>query len=211
MSELSKKNKLRVAELLLNEYPDAGCALEHGSVYQLLVATVMSAQTTDLSVNKISSKLFAKAPDAASMVKLSREELEEYIHSIGMYKQKAKNILALSQKLLDLYDGNVPHDFDKLLELPGVGRKTANVVLSVGFGEQRIAVDTHVFRLSNRIGLTAADNVLDTEKALMKSIAREHWSQMHHALIFHGRRVCSARKPLCEKCCIKSVCKRNSL
>ncbi len=198
-------------DALIAEYPDAGCALNHSSVYQLLIATVMSAQTTDVSVNKVTPALFKKAPDAKAMSKLSPEDVEQYIHSIGMYKQKAKNVVNLSRMLVEKYDGRVPQDFDALQELPGVGRKTANVVLSVGFGEQHIAVDTHVFRLSNKIGLTKADNVLDTELQLMKCIPKENWTNMHHALIFHGRRVCSARNPECEICCIKSICKKNSI
>jgi len=211
MSQLSKKNKLIVMEKLIADHPDAKCALDFGTVYQLLVATVLSAQTTDVAVNKATPALFAKAPDAVAMSKLAAEDVEEYIRKIGMYRQKAKNVVRLSQMLVEKYDGQVPQDFDALQELPGVGRKTANVVLSVGFGEQHIAVDTHVFRLANRIGLTAADDVLNTELQLMKSIPQEMWTQSHHALIFHGRQVCDARKPKCDQCCIADLCKRNNM
>ncbi len=211
MSKLANKNKIKVMEVLLAEYPDAECALNHKNVYELLVATVLSAQTTDMSVNKVTPALFKRANNANKMAKMKLLELENYIHSIGMYKQKAKNIKALSKILVEKYDADVPQDFDALISLPGVGRKTANVVLSVGFGEQHIAVDTHVFRLANRIGLVETNNVLDTELSLMKCIPEEHWTEMHHALIFHGRKVCNAKKPLCEKCCIKNICKKNSL
>ena len=208
MSKLSQGNVIKVMDLLLAEYPDAGCALNHKSVYQLLVATVLSAQTTDASVNKITPALFKLAPNAKAMAELDVSQIEDCIHSIGMYRQKAKNVLNLSRILATEYKGKVPQDFDALTSLPGVGRKTANVVLSVGFGEQHIAVDTHVFRLANRIGLVETDNVLDTEMELMKRIPEEHWTEMHHALIFHGRRVCAAKKPDCENCCIKKLCKK---
>lgn len=205
-----KFTKNKVNELLdtLEEmYPDADCALNHGSVFQLLVAVVLSAQTTDKSVNIVTEELFKKYPDAFSMSKLSEEELQEYIRRIGMYKTKAKNVAALCRTLVSEYDGQVPEDYDKLIALPGVGRKTANVVLSVGFGHQRIAVDTHVFRVSNRIGLVNEKDVLKTELALMKVIPEERWSRTHHSLIFHGRYCCDARKPKCEACGISKFCK----
>ena len=211
MSKLGKKNIIKVMDALFEEYPDAECALDHKSVFQLLIATVLSAQTTDASVNKVTPALFKKGGTARKLAKLDIAEIEECIHSIGMYRQKAKNISNLSKILVSSYGGNVPQDFDALTSLPGVGRKTANVVLSVGFGEQHIAVDTHVFRLANRIGLVEEENVLDTELALMKCIPEKNWTQMHHSLIFHGRKICSAKNPLCEKCCIKNVCKKNTL
>lgn len=211
MSQLSKKRKIEVVDTLIAEYPDAGCALDHKSVFQLLVATVLSAQTTDASVNRVTPALFKKAPDAKRMAKLSAEEISEYIHSIGMYRQKAKHVKELSEILTEKYGGNVPQSFDALTSLPGVGRKTANVVLSVGFGEEHLAVDTHVQRLANKIGLVETDNVLGTELALMKAIPENRWTKAHHALIFHGRRVCHARKPDCENCCIENICKKNSV
>ena len=211
MSLLSVKRKNEVIDTLIKEYPQAKCALDHESVFQLLIATVLSAQTTDASVNKVTPALFKKAPDAKRMAKLSYDDAAGYIHSIGMYRQKAKHIVDLSKMLNEKYDGDVPQDFDALTSLPGVGRKTANVVLSVGFGEAHIAVDTHVQRLSNRIGLTETDNVLDTERALMKALPESKWTAAHHALIFHGRNVCNARNPKCEKCCIENMCKKNSL
>ena len=203
-----KTKRDKVIEALLAEYPDAKCALDYDTVYHLLIAVVLSAQTTDISVNKITPQLFRKAPDAFAMEKLSQEEIESIIHSIGMYRQKAKNIKALSAVLCEKYSGEVPGDFDKLVELPGVGRKTANVVLAEAFGQQRIAVDTHVFRVANRIGLADAEDVLAAEQSLMKAIPEDKWTAMHHALIWHGRRVCSARKPQCDNCCINAICNK---
>ena len=211
MSKLTKENRNKVIELLLKEYPDAKCALDYDSVYHLLVAVMLSAQTTDVGVNKVTPALFAKAPDPYAMLEMSSEELEGYIRAIGLYKNKAKNIKAMSSVLCEKYGGEVPGDFDSLVELPGVGRKTANVVLAEAFGQQRIAVDTHVFRLSNRIGLVAEKDVLSTEEALMKAIPENLWHDMHHALIFHGRRICSARNPKCDECCIMQQCKKNGL
>ena len=196
---------------LLQAYPNAACALDFGSVFQLLVSVVLSAQTTDKSVNEVTPELFRRAPDARAMAELSAEEIQQLIQRIGMYRTKAANLSKLSRTLLEKYNGIVPGDYDRLVELPGVGRKTANVVLSVAFGEQRIAVDTHVFRLANRIGLTQEPDVLKTELALMKAIPEENWTAMHHALIFHGRQVCSAKKPRCEDCCIREACLRNGL
>lgn len=192
---------------LEERYPDAECALDHENIYQLLVAVVLSAQTTDKSVNKITPHLFREYPDAKALASSRTEDVEEILRSIGMYRTKAKNIRNLAAKLDELYDGAVPEDYDKLVDLPGVGRKTANVVLSVGFGQQRIAVDTHVFRVANRIGLVNEKDVLKTELALMKTIPEDRWTKTHHSLIFHGRNLCDARKPRCEECPINMYCK----
>ena len=208
---LKKKDVEKVIDALIAEYPDAGCALDYGTKYQLLVSVMLSAQTTDASVNKATPALFEAAPDAASMVKLTEEELIGYIRSIGLYKNKSRNVLAMSKVLLEQYGGEVPGDFDKLVALPGVGRKTANVVLAEGFGQQQIAVDTHVFRLANRIGLTREKDVLKTELGLQKAIPHELWTLMHHCLIIHGRRCCHARGPECERCPINDVCEKNGL
>lgn len=208
---LSRPKVKKVIDALIAEYPDAGCALDYGTKYQLLVSVMLSAQTTDASVNKVTPTLFAKAPDAASMVKLSEEELQDIIRSIGLYKNKAKNLLAMSRRLLEEFGGEVPGDRASLESLPGVGRKTANVVLAEGFGEQQIAVDTHVFRLANRIGLTAAKNVSETESGLQKAIPEAQWTLMHHCLIFHGRRCCHARSPECGRCPVNTVCEKNGL
>jgi endonuclease-3 len=208
---LTKKNVVKVIDALEKEYPDAACALDYGTRYQLLVSVMLSAQTTDASVNKATPALFAAAPDAQSMVKLSEEEIQNYIRSIGLYKNKSKSLLAMSRQLLDRFGGEVPGDYDSLVSLPGVGRKTTNVVLAEGFGQQQIAVDTHVFRLANRIGLTAEKNVLRTELGLQRAIPNDKWTLAHHALIFHGRRCCHARGPECGRCPINDICEKNGV
>jgi endonuclease-3 len=208
---MGKKKVTEILDRLREAYPEAGCALDHENVFQLLVATVLSAQTTDKSVNIVTPELFERYPDAHALGAADPKDVEPYIKRIGMYRQKAKNIVGLSKMLDEKYGGEVPEDFVKLQELPGVGRKTANVVLAEGFGEQRIAVDTHVFRVSNRIGLAHADDVLETEKQLMEILPDNRWTDAHHLLIFHGRRCCSARKPGCENCCIKDFCEKNGL
>ncbi|MGI6727593.1 MAG: endonuclease III [Anaerovoracaceae bacterium] len=211
MAILKKQEILKLIKELKKLYPNAECALNYKNVFQLLVAVMLSAQTTDKSVNKVTPILFATYSDAASIALMGQDELEEILRQIGMYRTKAKNLRAMCNILVKEYGGKVPDDYDKLVALPGVGRKTANVVLSVGFGHQRIAVDTHVFRLANRIGLTEEKNVLKTEMALMKIIPKEHWTNMHHALIWHGRQVCNARNPKCNECGISEWCKKNGV
>lgn len=211
MSKLTKENRMKVCEALLEEYPSAKCALDYDTKYHLLVAVMLSAQTTDVSVNKVTPLLFEKAPDAYAMCRLSQDELEGIIRQIGLYKNKAKNVLAMSRVLCEEYEGEVPGDYDSLIKLPGVGRKTANVVLAEAFGQNRIAVDTHVFRLANRIGFVDEPDVLKTEEALMKALPEDMWVKMHHALIFHGRNCCTARNPMCSDCCIAEYCKRNGM
>ncbi len=170
MAKLSIENRIKVCETLMKEYPQAKCALDYDTEYHLLVAVMLSAQTTDVSVNKVTPRLFELAPDAYAMCELSQGELEDVIRQIGLYRNKAKNILAMSRELCANYGGRVPGNYDELIALPGVGRKTANVVLAEAFHQQRIAVDTHVFRISNRIGLGSEKDVLSTEEALMKAI-----------------------------------------
>ena len=211
MAKLTKAQVKQAVDALLAEYPEAGCELEHGDTFQLLVSVVLSAQTTDVSVNKVTPALFAKAPDAFAMAKLSEEEIADFIRTIGMYRTKSASVKKLSQMLVDQYGGEVPGEYGELVKLPGVGRKTANVVLAEAFGQQRIAVDTHVFRLANRIGFTAEKDVFATEDALMKAIPEDSWTKMHHALIWHGRRVCHARKPACDGCCLDGICRKNGL
>ena len=202
-----EKDKIKeVLDILEDTYPDAECALHHQNVFQLIVAVALSAQTTDKSVNVVTPALFEKYPDADALAAADVEEVSEYIKRIGMYKTKAKNIVGMAQKLVSDYGGQVPEDYDALVSLPGVGRKTANVVLSVGFGHQRIAVDTHVFRVANRIGLVHEKDVLKTEISLMERIPEERWSRTHHSLIFHGRQCCDARKPKCDDCPINTLC-----
>ena len=198
----------KILNRLEETYPDAECALDHQNVFQLIVAVALSAQTTDKSVNLVTPALFAAYPDARTLANANPEEVSEYIKRIGMYKTKAKNIVGMAKILVEEHDGQVPEDYDKLVALPGVGRKTANVVLSVGFGHQRIAVDTHVFRVANRIGLVDEKDVLKTELALMECVPEHRWSRTHHSLIFHGRNCCAARKPDCEHCSIKDWCEK---
>ena len=200
------KDISKILDILEQSYPDAECALHHKNVFQLIVAVALSAQTTDKSVNQITPALFERYPDAETLAEADVEEVSEYIKRIGMYRTKAKNIVAMAQKLCADFDGQVPDNYDDLISLPGVGRKTANVVLSVGFGQERIAVDTHVFRVANRIGLVHEKDVLKTEFALMDRIPEEHWSRTHHSLIFHGRQCCDARKPKCDSCPIVTYC-----
>jgi endonuclease-3 len=203
---LTKPKIIRVLDLLATAYPEAECALEHVNVFQLLVAVVLSAQTTDVSVNKVSPELFRRWPDAAALAGAPQEDVEDVIRTIGMYRTKSANIIRLARMLLEEFGGEVPKDMEQLMSLPGVGRKTANVVLAVGFGEQRIAVDTHVFRVAGRIGLCHEPDVLKTELALMKNLPEDRWSEAHHSLIWHGRRICHARKPDCENCPVNGLC-----
>lgn len=195
-----------ILDALKSEYPDAGCALLHLNIYQLIIAVVLSAQTTDKSVNKVTGALFDKYPTPLELAEACQEDVIEIIRTIGMYKTKSKNIIALAKELTERHNGMVPDDYDELIKLPGVGRKTANVVLSVGFGHQRIAVDTHVFRVSNRIGLVKEKDVLKTEMSLMEVLPEERWTEAHHSLIFHGRNCCTARNPQCERCVIREFC-----
>lgn len=204
----SKKKIVEILDRLRAAYPEAECALTHQNTYELLIAVVLSAQTTDKSVNKISGSLFAAYPTPAELAQAQQQDVIDVIKTIGMYKTKSKNIIALAQQLQERFDGKVPDQYDDLVSLPGVGRKTANVVLSVGFGQQRIAVDTHVFRVSNRIGLVSEKDVLKTELALMKALPEDRWTEAHHSLIFHGRNCCSARNPACESCVIAELCKK---
>ena len=196
-----------VLDLLKERYPEAGCALDYGTHFELLVSVILSAQTTYVSVNKVTPALFRQFPDAASLARAEQREVEDLIRSIGLYKNKAANIIRMAQTLEAEYGGTVPGVYEELIRLPGVGRKTANVVLAEGFGAQRIAVDTHVFRVSNRLGLADADDVLKTENMLMEVLPEDRWTESHHLLIFHGRNLCSARKPKCEDCPVRGYCR----
>lgn len=203
---LSKEEIDIVIEELLKLYPDAKAELNYTNPFELLVATILSAQCTDVQVNKTTAILFKELKTPKDYIQLSEEELGEKIRSCGFYKTKSKNILETCRILIEEYNSKVPKTIEELMTLPGVGRKTANVVASNAFGVPAIAVDTHVFRVSNRIGLANCSNVLDTEKDLMDNINRDMWTKAHHLLIFHGRRVCKARKPLCDKCPITKYC-----
>ena len=195
-----------VLKELRSEYADTTTALNYGSPFQLLISTMLAAQSTDKRVNIVTKDLFQKYPDVRDFLELSIPELEEKIKTVGLYKSKAKNILATCQILVDQYDGQVPLTREELIKLPGVGRKTANVVLSIVTDFKAIAVDTHVFRVSNRIGLADSKDVRKTEDDLMKNIPQNDWSDAHHWLIWHGRKVCQARNPSCDKCHINKYC-----
>lgn len=180
--------------------------LEYSSAYTLLIAVVLSAQSTDKGVNRVTPKLFDVADTPAKMVALGLDSLKEHIKTIGLYNNKAKHIIALSQALLDDYAGKVPSNLIDLQKLPGVGRKSANVLLNSMWSHSTIAVDTHVFRVSNRIGLCATKNPLQTELALMKAITKIWQDKAHHWLVLHGRYVCKSRKPNCAQCLINDLC-----
>ena len=203
---VKKEDINKILDILEETYPQAECALDHQNVYQLIVAVALSAQTTDKSVNQVTPALFEKYPTPYELAVADPEEVAQYIKRIGMYKTKSKNIVGLAKSLVENFGGQVPDDYGALVSLPGVGRKTANVVLSVGFGHQRIAVDTHVFRVANRIGLVHEKDVLKTELALMDRIPEDRWSRTHHSLIVHGRQCCDARKPKCDQCPIVEYC-----
>ncbi|RTL41929.1 MAG: endonuclease III [Rhodocyclaceae bacterium] len=186
--------------------PNPTTELEYATPYQLLVAVVLSAQATDKGVNIATRKLFALAPTPEAMADLGEEGIAEQIKTIGLFRNKAKNTLALSRQLLERHAGEVPNDREALEALPGVGRKTANVVLNTIFGEPTMAVDTHIFRLANRTGLAPGKDVLEVEKRLLRRIPKEYMRDAHHWLILHGRYVCVARKPKCGECIIRDLC-----
>ena len=181
-------------------YPQASAELDFSNPFETVIATVLAAQCTDKRMNMVTARLFPKYPDARAMAQLTPQELEPMIQECGLYHTKARNIVELCRILVEKYDGQVPDTMEELTQLPGVGRKTANVVLANAFGKPAFAVDTHVFRVSNRIGLAHANNVVDTEKQLMQAVPMDRWSHTHHLLIWHGRRCCTARKPACERC-----------
>ncbi|MEG1547592.1 MAG: endonuclease III [Clostridia bacterium] len=209
----SKAKKAVRTKLILNglseAYPDAAPQLEFTTPFELLIATMLSAQCTDKQVNKCTRVLFEEYSTAQQLAQLTEDELLPYIKSCGFYRTKGKNIIETSRRLVERFDGEVPQDRDMLMQLPGVGRKTANVVVSNAFGQAAIAVDTHVFRVANRLGLAEAKDVLNTEKQLMECIPEHQWSIAHHWLIFHGRRVCAARNPKCDICTVSEYCKEN--
>ncbi len=201
---------MNTSEEILKEleklYPDAKPALHFRSPYELLVAVVLSAQCTDERVNKVTKVLFEHYDTPEKMLALSQEELEKYIFSCGFYRNKAKHILSASRDILEKFGGQVPETLEELQTLAGVGRKTANVVYAVAFGGDAIAVDTHVFRVSNRLGLASGNTPQKVEEGLQKAIPKELWSIAHHYLIWHGRRVCHSQKPDCAGCTLKEFC-----
>jgi endonuclease-3 len=201
-----KPNIEKILAILESTYGGTETALEYGSPFQLLVSTMLAAQSTDVRVNIVTKDLFRDYPTAEKMAELTIEEMESYIKTVGLFHTKAKNIIATSKILAEQYNGDVPDTREEFIKLPGVGRKTANVVLSIAKGVPAIAVDTHVFRVSNRLGLAKATNVLETEKQLMQHIPKEKWSDAHHWLIWHGRKICKAQRPLCDSCPLAELC-----
>lgn len=202
----SKKKAPKILELLAIAYPEVYCELIYKNPFELLIATILSAQATDQKVNLITAKLFISHPTPADMLELTPSQLESKIRSIGLYKTKAHNILETCRILVEDYDSKVPKTLDELIKLPGVGRKTANVVLANAFRVPAFAVDTHVLRVSNRLGLAHSKNPSEVEKALTALIPSELWIDTHHRLIFHGRRVCNARNPQCGECILREHC-----
>lgn len=204
----NNENQNKMLALLAAAYPDARPALHYKNAFELLVAVLLSAQCTDERVNIVTAELFAKAPTPAAMVELGEDAIREIIKSCGLYKNKAKNIAALSGILVERFGGEVPSDRASLESLPGIGRKSANVVMSVAFGIPALAVDTHVFRVSRRMGFSAGNDVRKVEDDLLALIPEKDWAAAHHWLIFHGRRCCKAQRPLCDGCPVGELCPR---
>jgi endonuclease-3 len=196
-----------IGRALAATYPDAACELHHRDAYQLLVATILSAQCTDARVNRVTPALFARWPDAATLARADQGELEEAVRSTGFYRNKAKALLGMARAVVERHGGAIPADMDTLTALPGVGRKTANVILGTAFGiAAGVVVDTHVARLAQRLGLSKQTDPEEIEQDLMRSFHSSGWIALGHRLILHGRRVCAARKPACERCPLALVC-----
>jgi endonuclease-3 len=201
------KRASRIAALLAERWPDAVCELDHRDPYELLVATILSAQSTDKTVNTLTPALFAKYPDARALAKANPEELEKLIFSSGFYRMKAKSLLGMARAVVERHGGNIPDTMDELVELPGVARKTANVVLGTAFGKNEgVVVDTHVARVSQRLGLTTHTEPTKIEVDLSELIPRDQWTIFAHRMIWHGRRICFAQRPDCEHCPLAPVC-----
>ena len=203
---VTKAIKAEQLRILRELYPNAKPALTFKTPFELLIAVILSAQCTDVRVNVVTGRLFQYANTPEAIAALGQVKLETAIHDCGFFRMKAKHILETCHILLQEYGGEVPADFEALQKLPGVGRKTANVVMSVAFHAPAIAVDTHVFRVANRLHLAVGKTPLEVEKRLQKAISREDWSDAHHWLILHGRQLCKARKPLCGECPLAPVC-----
>lgn len=205
---MNKEKVKRILDVFDEMYPDAKCELVHSNELELLIAVMLSAQTTDASVNKLTAHLFKKYHTVEDYAKAPLSQLEADLHTIGLYRNKAKNVKAMAEKLLTDYQGIVPCDHDALQTLPGVGRKTANVVVSEGFQVPAIAVDTHVERISKRLGFAfKKDSVLTVEKKLQKAIPQERWIKTHHQMIFFGRYHCKSMNPSCQNCPLIDICK----
>ena len=202
-----KKRTAEIIKRLKKAYPDAHCALNHTTPFELLIATILSAQCTDERVNIVTAKLFRKYRGPEDFVKVSQQELERDIHSTGFFRNKAKNIKAASQRLIEVYGGEIPQTMDEILTLGGVARKTGNVVLGNAFGiASGVVVDTHVSRLSQRLGLTTEKTPEKIERDLQELVPKKDWVMFSHWLIYHGRQICNARKPKCHECVLSNIC-----
>ncbi|PIZ75898.1 endonuclease III [Candidatus Peregrinibacteria bacterium CG_4_10_14_0_2_um_filter_38_24] len=212
MLQFVKNNISEIIKILEKTYPDAKIELDFGDNFQLLVAVILSAQCTDVRVNKVTPALFEKLPDVRAVTGTTLDEIEKFIYSTGFYRAKAKNIKAAAEKILKNFKGKVPNKMDDLLTLPGVARKTANVVLSSGFGkDEGIVVDTHVARISGKLGLVPKKmalqkNAVKIEQELMKIVPKSKWGKFSHMIVWHGRRICFARKPNCKGCPLNKIC-----
>jgi len=197
----------RLVRSLFAAHPDARCELRHRGAYQLLVATILSAQCTDKMVNSVTPKLFARYPGPKQLAEAEVAELEALIRPTGFYRSKARSLLGMAAAVVERHGGRIPRSMDELVRLPGVGRKTANVVLGNAFGVPGLVVDTHVGRIARRLGLTRNEDPEKVERDLMELVPERYWTQLSHALIFHGRRICGARKPRCEECPVRPDCR----
>ncbi len=207
MTGAAKVRSPAILDRLKHAYPDARCALDHRNAFELLVATILSAQTTDVRVNLVTPKLFSRYPNAAALARARQADVEAIIKSTGFFRNKARSIIGMAQAVVADHGGKVPGTMDELLTLPGVGRKTANVVLGNAFGlNEGVVVDTHVARLSKLLGLTRQTDPVKIEQALMNLFPRDDWALLSHLLIFHGRRVCIARRPKCGECVLADLC-----
>lgn len=200
------KNTKDIYNILYNKFGEAKCELDFSNNYELIVAVILSARCTDKRVNIITKDLFKKYPTIKDLAQAKIEELEKMIYSCGFYKNKAKNLIAMANDVVNNFNGVVPSEFEQLTSLAGVGRKTANVVMAVGFSKQAIAVDTHVFRVSNRLGIVKAKNPLDCELSLQKVVDKDKWAQFHHFLVLFGRYVCKSQNPNCKNCELRDYC-----
>ena len=196
-----------ILEILALHYPQAKTSLTFDNPYQLFVAAILSAQTTDEQVNRITTRLFAAIPSVFVMSHMEPSELEPYLKSCGLYRLKSRYLIEASRIIVDRYSGQIPDNFAELITLPGIGRKTANVIISSAFGKPALAVDTHVFRVSGRLGLADGATVNVVEKQLNSAIPKDQWSSVHHQLINHGRALCHARNPQCESCFLENICR----
>ena len=211
MRRRPRKRAAQIVERLTRLYPNAHCELDYQNALQLTIATILSAQCTDKRVNIVTPALFQRYPDAKAFAKAKQKDVEKLIKTTGFFRNKAKNIIACCQAIVEHHNGEVPRTMEELVELPGIGRKTANVILGNAFAIPGIPVDTHVGRLSQRLGLTVETNPVKIERDLMEVIPKDGWTMFAHRMIFHGRRVCHSRKPWCDECTLSDVCPKKGV